>query len=192
MKAMTMGGPDGGHQSCVGEYGSGVIGVDCSKCGGKQELSDRRCLLGVLALLARHPSTESIELTGVWEVRYDAVAVSALLPLAKIFASLGTLGASLPEGGICRQCEHSPSSMANRLLERFPAKPVLDAKWGLELGPRGEGCEDCINRTKAAVTAASQEFGNFESSLTRRIFKVVGGGPDADHRPEEPGAKIQQ
>ena len=176
----TMSGSDGAKQgppTCVGSYRRRTVQIDCGGCQGKQDLTDRSCLVGALRLLARHPSAEQIDLMGTWEVRYDSDVVAMLAPLARILEALETIGAASPPSHACRQCAASPESITARILERFPSRPATDDL--RSNGTAGAECEACINRTRAAVAAAGREYGRFESSLTRRAFKVVGGGTDA-------------
>ena len=158
--------------------------VDCGSCHGKQDLSQRECLNGVVRLLARHPSAERIELIGAWEVGYGPETVSVLAPLATIVRSLEAVQTSATQGHACRQCQSSPANVIGRVLEGFPSRPILDAP---SVEGRDDGaCAACLNRTRLAIAAAGREYGKFESSLTRRVFKVVGGGANAGHSPQAP------
>jgi hypothetical protein len=182
-------GSDGAKQrrsTCAGSYRRRTVQIDCGGCPGSQDLTDRSCLVGALRLLAKHPSAERIDLVGTWEVGYDSDVVAMLAPLARIFESLETIGAASPPSHACRQCNSSPESVTARILERFPLRPMADDL--RNNGTSSGECDACINRTRAAVAAAGREYGRFESSLTRRAFKVVGGGTDAGDPSQGSGA----
>jgi len=164
-------------KECPGAYRERTIQIQCRACRGRQDLTDRRCLVGALRLLARHPSALRIELIGVWEIGYGSETVSMLAPLAKILRTLETVGSSGPNGYACERCASSPQNVMARVLEGFPSRPAPDACAGGGCGV--EACEPCLNRTRKAISAAAREYGKFESSLTKRAFKVVGGGPNA-------------
>lgn len=188
MTTATVGGKQERGPGCPGTYRRGTIEVDCERCQGHQDLTDRTCLVGALRLLAGHPSAERIELVGVWEVRYDRDVVTTLLPLARIFQALEMIGFAPHEGHGCHQCDASPATVTSRIISRFPARPMPEDVGG-SVWPGNRECDSCLSRTRAAISAAGREYGKFESSLSKRAFKVVGGGSDASDSSEGSGAQ---
>ncbi|MGD1061237.1 MAG: hypothetical protein ABR879_07245 [Methanomassiliicoccales archaeon] len=177
---------------CVGTYRRRTIGIDCQGCKGRQDLTDRSCMIGTLRLLARHQSAERIELLGTWEVRYDRDVVSVLSPLARILRALEAVQSATPEGRVCRQCDASPSDVISRILSKFPARPAAEDLGLIIPKSRDMECESCVERTRSAMAAAGRELGKFESSLTKRAFKVVGGESDASDSSQGPIVQIKR
>ncbi len=162
---------------CAGTYRNRTIRVDCGRCGGRQDLADRTCLLGVLRILSRHPSAERVELAGVWDVAYDNDTLAMLDQLGRVLRSLEAMGSSAPSNHACRQCASSPAKISARALLSFPSRPSTDSI--VNDGAQGVTCEECVSRTRSVMAVAGREYGKFESSLTKKAFKVVGGGKDA-------------
>ncbi|MDD1770296.1 MAG: hypothetical protein LUO79_04335 [Methanomassiliicoccales archaeon] len=174
---------------CPGSYRQRTIEVDCERCQGRQDLTDRTCLVGALRLLAKHPSAERIELLGAWEVRYDRNVIETLYPLVRILQALEAIGSASQDGRICHQCDASPAKVTSRILSRFPARPTPEDIGSSMSKSRNRDCDSCLNRTRVAISAAGREYGKFESSLAKRAFKVVGGVSDAGDPSEGSGAQ---
>lgn len=100
--------------------------VDCESCGGAQDLLNRRCMVGIISIVARGAVPDTIMLKRFMhkryrneEVRVVAVAAAELSALTRAYAC-----ASTPSDRKCRTCACSPKRLVGELRMKLLGDPV--------------------------------------------------------------------
>ncbi|MBN1677956.1 MAG: hypothetical protein JW880_05395, partial [Candidatus Thermoplasmatota archaeon] len=105
--------------------------VDCESCGGAQDLHNRRCMVGIISIVARGAVPDTIMLKRFMHKRYReeevkviAAAAAELSALTRAYAC-----ASIPSDRRCRTCSCSPKRLVGEMrtmLLEDPAEYVRD------------------------------------------------------------------
>lgn len=102
-----------------------LLEVDCGACGGAQDMDNRRCMVGIMNVLARGASPDAILLKRFMHKRYrnDAVrtVVLAAAELSRLTCAIG--GASVPSDRRCRTCPCNPTKLWEGMRARLMDDP---------------------------------------------------------------------
>lgn len=146
--------------SCPHEF-TGTEGlqleINCESCGGAQDLSNRRCMVGIVSIVARGAVPDTITLKRFMHKRYRNEDVKVVALAAAELSALGRAHtcASIPSDRKCRTCPCSPRRLLNDIrmsLLEDPVRYVRDRAAVLSMLSRAgakSGCErsqDCVRQ----------------------------------------------
>ncbi len=102
-----------------------VLEVDCRECQGPFDMANRRCMAGVISILACGPVPESVILTRAVQKRYRGNIVSSMVDLAAEFSALNRMSASteIPSDRRCRTCPVSTPKVVASLMRTLADRP---------------------------------------------------------------------
>jgi len=154
--------------SCPCEFTSAEglqLEVDCDDCGGAQDLLNRRCLAGLVKVVARNAVPDTIILKRFMHKRYRNETVrlvaDAASELSALTRALG--GASTPSDRKCRTCPCSSGKLISEMrksLLQDPEAYLVDSRRTeplLDSAVSQSGCErarECVERARSTRTTA--------------------------------------
>lgn len=149
--------------------------IDCLNCQGKQDLTDRRCQIGVTRILARETTINAIILSSLWEVSYTGECVSILRNIAEILAlcqDLSRRPTSFPQ---CKDCPLNPDVLYNGIrdsLPRLPDRKKLD-EMILSIPRYKTACEECVKGAETNIIEIRKRIDDIGMRIARKAFRVI-------------------
>ncbi|UCE44782.1 MAG: hypothetical protein JSU93_05120 [Methanobacteriota archaeon] len=137
------------------------LDVECEGCPGSQDLSNDRCLTGILQILASEAEPEVLMLKRYIHRRYRESRLAPVLAAASELAALNRALSTRPEpsDGRCLTCPASMHRLAdglrNELLER-PVEFMNDRSRAIDNIKKGLGGVKCA-RARACVAAVLED-----------------------------------
>ena len=103
-----------------------VLEVDCRECQGAYDLSNDRCMTGIITILSAGPVPESVVLKRFIHRRYRGDAISTLAAMAAELSALNRASASMtpPSDRRCRTCAVSTSRIVADLRSALIDRPA--------------------------------------------------------------------
>ena len=125
----------------------GRISIDCTRCPGPGNFSDRQCIACACDALKDATEAESLTLHSSSDICLRGESLALMRDLSSVYSMLT---ASRPGrlGPRCRGCDHSFGCIVSEQMDNFPDidTEVLKKK-ALQAIPKSDVCEICIDDT---------------------------------------------
>ncbi|MDW5563654.1 MAG: hypothetical protein SA339_10545 [Methanomassiliicoccus sp.] len=162
------------HPTCAGHRERGVLVVDCHGCRQKQDLTDQRCLKGIIRLMSAEASgIHGVMLCRDWEVVYDQECVDVLSGLGDIARFANGISFQQPFED-CSSCLSNPRTVISRVVDCLPqAAPELDTRYTRPSGGHGRACEQCVRSMRSNLDHAKLLLEQAGIVINKAAYRVV-------------------
>lgn len=149
--------------------------VNCLECNGKQDLTDDRCRIGIIKILAREPTINGVVLSSLWEVSYAGECISILRNIAEIYGLCQELSRKAPSFPQCKDCPFEPALFYDKIGQNLPYLP--DRKRLDEMIfsiPRYKSaCEECVKGAESNIIDLRKRLDRIRMRIARKAFRVI-------------------
>jgi hypothetical protein len=131
--------------------------IDCSGCGGPQDLANSRCVTSLLNILRNGARPEAVVLKRFIHIRYRRIALSQVFDLADELANLARLASEEAlSDARCQTCPASMPKIASALIVLLKSSPLAysDSAGALSASAEAEAAVDCVRAHACAQRVA--------------------------------------